>query len=191
MDNNLDSNENWENNNTKSGSSDQNQHFNNDQIYYDDQYKAQNNQNNVNNQMIYSNNDYNQNSSSVFYTNQNYEEIPEEGKGFSVASIILSILSLLCCCVPGFGLMIGILGLIFGILGVKKQNNPLSGLAIAGIIVSIIGILVGIYYLIYFIIVLLATDMEAARNVDLSDPNSVRDYVERMEREVTFIRTLF
>ena len=58
-----------------------------------------------------------------------------EQKGFSIASLVLGILSVVCC---GAGLF-GILGLIFGIMGQKRAPSS-KGMATAGIVLSAIGI---------------------------------------------------
>ncbi|MBO4910584.1 MAG: hypothetical protein J5476_15030 [Lachnospiraceae bacterium] len=61
--------------------------------------------------------------------------------GFHIASLILGILSILCCvCVAFWGvpnLILGVTGLILGIVGNKKNKH---GLGTAGIVCSIIGI---------------------------------------------------
>ncbi len=73
---------------------------------------------------------------------------PEEkkAKNFGTASLVLGIVSLFCC-----GLFASVPGLIFGILSIrkKKENN---GLAIAGIILSAIGIVVTIVATIIIVI---------------------------------------
>lgn len=68
--------------------------------------------------------------------------------GFAIASFIVGLIG----CVP---LLSGILAIIFGILGIKTASRPgygLKGLAIAGIVLGVLGILawsgvvVGAYY---------------------------------------------
>ncbi|MDO5560752.1 MAG: DUF4190 domain-containing protein [Oscillospiraceae bacterium] len=56
------------------------------------------------------------------------------GKGMAIASLILGILSLLCCCI---GFPFAIIGLILAILVLVKRKNG-KGLAIGGLITSII-----------------------------------------------------
>ena len=62
---------------------------------------------------------------------------PEEktAKNFGITSLVLGIVSLFCC-----GILTSIPGLIFGIISItkKKENN---GMAIAGIIISAIGLI--------------------------------------------------
>lgn len=84
----------------------------------------------------------------VYSSNQTAEE--PFSTGFATASLILGILSILgsCCCIGG---LFGILGLIFGCLQKKDESDKKPGMAIAGIITSIIGILFSLIALIYFI----------------------------------------
>lgn len=62
---------------------------------------------------------------------------PEEktAKGFAVASLVLGILSLFCC-----GVILSIPGAVFGILSLNKKKEQ-NGMAIAGIILSAIGLI--------------------------------------------------
>ena len=70
--------------------------------------------------------------------------------GMAVASMVCGICALLMmCCVPYFTLVMAILGLVFGILSLKKK--PGNGMALTGVITSgislafsVIGILMGL-----------------------------------------------
>lgn len=62
--------------------------------------------------------------------------------GMSIASMILGILSLILCCV-GFGGLLGIVGFILGLIVLIKKK-PGKGLAITGVITSIIGMLLSL-----------------------------------------------
>lgn len=96
----------------------------------------QNQQNNdINNQQqAPASNDYGQQ-----YQVYNQYSAPQDysntGKGMGVASLVLSIVSLVCCCA---GLPCAVLGLIFGIIA--RKNNPQNNMALAGIIISILGL---------------------------------------------------
>lgn len=65
--------------------------------------------------------------------------LDEEKKGFAITSLILGILSLLCC-ICYAGLYFGIPGLIFGILQKPNAEGRKPGMATAGIILSAIGL---------------------------------------------------
>ncbi len=67
--------------------------------------------------------------------------------GMAIASLVLSIASFICCCA---GTPCAILGLVFGILGRKK--DPQSSMALAGIIISAIGIAFSLVALIWALV---------------------------------------
>lgn len=58
--------------------------------------------------------------------------------GFSIAGFVLSIISILSC---GTTSVLGLVFSIIGLVNVKKYNNNGKGLAIAGIVISSIGLL--------------------------------------------------
>lgn len=66
------------------------------------------------------------------------------GKGLSIASLVLGIVSVIfSCCLWYIGLPCGIIGLVLGILSMKKKA-PGKGMAIAGIILSAVALVLGI-----------------------------------------------
>ena len=78
------------------------------------------------------------------------EQASDSKMGLAITSMVIGILSLTLCCVCGS--LLGILGLVFGIIAlVKKQKG--TGMAIAGVITSILGFLVGILILLYIVVV--------------------------------------
>ncbi len=69
----------------------------------------------------------------------------------AVTSMILGILSILCCCLLyGFSAILAIAGLILGIISLKKKCAG-KGMAIAGIICSAVGIVLAIVWIIMLI----------------------------------------
>ncbi|MBQ8879310.1 MAG: DUF4190 domain-containing protein [Clostridia bacterium] len=60
-------------------------------------------------------------------------------KAWSVVALILSILSVVCCCIDWFGVVCGVLALVFSIIS-RRSLGYFDGLSIAAIIVSIFGI---------------------------------------------------
>ncbi len=78
-----------------------------------------------------------------------YTAAPEKKKmiGFAIASLILGILSIICCCF-GLGWITAIPGIILGIVAVVKKYAG-KGCAIAGIICSALAIVLSIVMLIW------------------------------------------
>lgn len=63
---------------------------------------------------------------------------PQGSKGLGIASMVLGIVSLvLCCFVPWVPLILGLVGLILGGVAIAKKM-PGKGMAIAGLVCSII-----------------------------------------------------
>lgn len=128
------------------------------QQYTNDPYSQQNqnqydqSQQQQYNQQQYGQQPYNQQPQ---YTQQyqynQYVPKPESpSKGMGIASLVLGIASFLCCT---FGPLTAIPGLILGIIARNKDSN--NGIALAGIIVSAIGLAISILLIILFLV----TDM--------------------------------
>ena len=63
-------------------------------------------------------------------------------RGFAIASLVLGILSVVCCCCGEiFSLICATISIVFFIID-KKRNVFASGLAIAGLICSIFAVLI-------------------------------------------------
>lgn len=79
------------------------------------------------------------------YSQQSYGysgvPVQEEKKGMSIASLVLGICGFLAWCIPLFGYPVTIVGIIMGVLGMKKGGK---GMAIAGIICSVISLILTI-----------------------------------------------
>lgn len=65
--------------------------------------------------------------------------VVKTGNGMGVAGFVLALLGLIFCWVPVIDWILWLLGVIFSVIGVFK---PKKGLAIAGLVISFIGILV-------------------------------------------------
>lgn len=74
------------------------------------------------------------------YGNNSYVPAPEGGNGFAIAGMVLGILSIVCCCVWRLSLIMAVLSLVFSIITVT-QNKPGRGMAVAGIVCSVVGII--------------------------------------------------
>lgn len=69
--------------------------------------------------------------------------------GFAIASLVLGIVSILMCCCCEIGALFGIPGIILGGIAISKKYDG-KGMAIAGVICSVIGIVICIVYWILF-----------------------------------------
>ena len=74
------------------------------------------------------------------------------GNGFAISSLVLGILSIVCCCLPSNPILmivyiaLPVLALVFGIISVKKHK---IGLAIAGIVTGAVGLFFGLLFFIF------------------------------------------
>lgn len=120
-----------------------------------------NENNDYNYNEIKNNLDYTNNANEYSYNNSgetNNRKVDSTIHNYSVASLVLGIvslvLSIICCCTYFswiISIICGILGIIFGCLA-KDQDGNREGIAKAGIICSIIGITLSIIMVILFTI---------------------------------------
>jgi len=68
--------------------------------------------------------------------------VENKSKIWGIIALILGIFALILCWVPFLGLLLGITGLIISIVGIKKQSA--KGIAIAGLVLSILTLIVAI-----------------------------------------------
>lgn len=70
----------------------------------------------------------------------------------ATASLVMGILSLcsICCCML-FGVVFGVLGIIFAIM--SKKGERMDSQAKAGLILSIIGVAVTVLIIIFFVVI--------------------------------------
>lgn len=85
--------------------------------------------------------DYNQNN---FYQQPT---APKKLNGFSIASMVCGIISLVCCC-AGLGLPLGALAILFAILAYRKGKS-MDSMSISGIATGIFGMIMGLVFIIY------------------------------------------
>ena len=149
----------YQSNNTGNTGMDPNMQYNNgmagnqnQQYYNNEQFAQPDNMNNMNSMNGYGNNQYNNG-----YYNNNMQT-PQSGSQ-SVIALVLSILSIVCCCGP----FTAIPGLIVGLMAKKK--NPADSKATASVIISIIGLVL----FVIGIIVQVATGAFSSLKQDKSD----------------------
>ena len=82
--------------------------------------------------------------------NMNYYTQPQkEGTDvLAIISLVMGILSLLCCCM-GFGILFGIVGIILA--GISIATRGAKGIAIGGLVTSIIGTLFSLIMIGYMV----------------------------------------
>lgn len=141
-----------ENNNNQFGQDNSN---NQNDPYYQNNSFNQNNQYNQSNiygqngqfdqNGFYGQNQYQQNP----YGQNNYPpQRPQNGNGligFSISSMVIGIVALLCSCFPYIPLILGLLAVALGGIGIAKNADG-KGMAIAGLILGIITVVWGILY---------------------------------------------
>jgi hypothetical protein len=67
-----------------------------------------------------------------------YPSQPARGSGMAIAALVLGIIGMVGWCLPICGFPINLAGLVLGIMG---QNSPSRGMAIAGAVLSGIGLI--------------------------------------------------
>ena len=77
--------------------------------------------------------------------NQGFNQQPQQpqqgGAGLAIASMVLGICSIVFCCVWYLSAVLAIVGLVLAIVSLKGEK-PGRGMAIAGLITSIIGLVI-------------------------------------------------
>ncbi len=143
--------ESWVSKNDNLNNNGENQYNNQNQFNGQNPY---NNQNQFNGQNPYNNqNQFNgQNPYNGQYNNYQQNGYQQQGKRGSnklaIASFVVSILSfILCCCSPYVMIIGGIASIVLAILS-KRETGRMSGLAIAGLVISIIGLLLAVFLLV-------------------------------------------
>lgn len=83
---------------------------------------------------------------------QSYQPAYQEKNNMATASLVMGILSLcsICCCML-FGVVFGVLGIIFAIM--SKRGDRMDSQAKAGLILSIIGVAVTVLIIIFFVVI--------------------------------------
>ena len=77
------------------------------------------------------------------YAFQNVIEAKSSSRAFAVASLVLGILSIVCCCFTYVGLAMAIMAVVFASVSRRKMGY-FDPLALTGLILGIIGVVFGI-----------------------------------------------
>ena len=87
----------------------------------------------------------------------------EDKRGFSIASMVLGIISLVFCFVWIISIPSAILAIIFGILGIKSTGK---GMSIAGLVTSGIGIIISFVIFVLLIVVGISAGFHTLESLD-------------------------
>ena len=81
-------------------------------------------------------------------------QVSYPGKGLCIASLTLGIASMPCMCCYGLGSVMGLVGLILGIVGIRqaKRANAPYGMGTAGVIVSSVGVVLGLIIIVCIVV---------------------------------------
>lgn len=97
----------------------------------------------------------------------------EDKKGFSIASMVLGIISLVFCFVWIISIPCAILAIIFGILGIKSTGK---GMSIAGLVTSGIGIILSFVIFVFLVAVGMSAGLHTLESLDDVYDNYYDDY---------------
>ena len=140
---------------------------------YQNENYGQQEQQNVGNTNPYGNTDNS-------WNNAGYQDVNGQGasqstcspSGFAIASLVLGILSLVCCCFWYVSGIFAVLGLAFSII-VLVKHKPGRGMAIAGLICSAIGLIIAVIMGIMVIYI--------GMNMSADDYKKIIDQINSME----------
>ena len=111
--------------------------------------------------------------------NQGYSSVPEQKSSNTkaVISLILGIAGLvLCCCLGAPSVILGMIGVILAILSKNDNQGQMDGMAIAGLILSIIAFIVGLSSLCFYIYCFI-TDPEFSESVRIISNQLLNGYL--------------
>jgi len=95
-------------------------------------------------------------------------EEPQRGKGVAIAALVLSILSVLSCCVPFLSIPLAIGGIVCGALGLKSRERTM---ALVGLIISILFLIVSV------VLVVLSVSVLSSGALEGLDADFLRDFI--------------
>lgn len=124
---------------------------------------------------------YRQSAQQNVYQQPAYNAVPQEpekksGNWMTITSLILSILSIVCCCLDVFALILAIASIVLAIIALVQHKGN-KGMAIASLIVGIIGFLTAIYLLIYAFVILPNNPALQSQIMELYDELGVTGFI--------------
>ena len=124
---------------------------------------------------------YQQPAQQNIYQQPAYNAVPQEpqmknGNWMTSTSLILSILSIVCCCLDVFALILAIASIVLAIIALVQHKGN-KGMAIASLIVGIIGFLIAVYLLVYAYAILPNNPALQSQIMDLYDELGVTGFI--------------
>ena len=115
------------------------------------------------------------------YQQPAYNSVPQEpekksGNWMTITSLILSILSIVCCCLDVFALILAIASIVLAIIALVQHKGN-RGMAIASLIVGIIGFLIAVYLLVYAFVILPNNPALQSQIMELYDELGVTGFI--------------
>lgn len=84
-----------------------------------------------------------------------YDTMPAKNNNVAIAGLILGILSILGCWIPFWNLILSIAGIICSAIGLSHKGQT-NGMAVGGLITSIVGLLLSLFMCFIYFIAMLA-----------------------------------
>ncbi len=101
------------------------------------------------------------------------QHAPAPANGYGVAAMVLGIIAVTFFCAYGLGVILGILALIFGILGrkrVQRGEATNNGMALAGIILGVVGFVLSAAFIGFLVWAIVQSENEKGLDSDEYDP---------------------
>lgn len=92
--------------------------------------------------------------------------------GKAIASLIVSCISVLNCCVWYLAILFAVVGIVLGILALRDESKRQGDLAVAGIVVGGVGLSLGIVIAVLYIMLYSSTGDGSFQNAP-ADPDTV------------------
>lgn len=81
-----------------------------------------------------------------------YDTMPMKNNNMAIAGLVVGIFSLLVCWIPFWNLLLSIAGIVCSAIGLSRKQK--SGMAIGGLVASIIALLISIFIMVLYVIAL-------------------------------------
>ena len=95
--------------------------------------------------------DGNNNQNGTQYSYHAVMDVKSNNRGFAIASMVLGIVAIVCCCFYYVGLVAAVLAIVFSVIS-RVRMGYFDGFAVAGLIMGIIGLVFGVAILIVEVI---------------------------------------